>query len=157
MHVISTIYHMVLQSLRQLCPPHLHFSNNPSLLGLLRTLHTSEQLHTAAMKKPATKKNPFIFPNVILLLQITLTWSSIFSLEQSVIFCLGSVTDSWLLLVNPWGQRWELGSPKSHKLYLFKIHPAAKIHPYTQILTARKLSGLKISNTVCYKKNFSNI
>lgn len=64
MHVISIINHMVLQSIRQLCPPHLHFSNNPSLLGLLRSLHTSEQLHTAAIKKPkqTCHKPPFYFP-----------------------------------------------------------------------------------------------
>lgn len=73
MHVISIINHMVLQSIRQLCPPHLHFSNNPSLLGLLRSLHTSEQLHTAAIKKKPATKPPFTFPNVILPLQITLT------------------------------------------------------------------------------------
>lgn len=151
MHVISIINHMVLQSIRQLCPPHLHFSNNPSLLGLLRSLHTSEQLHTVAIKNPkqTCHKTPFYFPNVILPLKITLTWSSIFNLELPAIFCLGSGTGWWLLSLNPWRWRWEPGSPNTHKFYLSK-HAANSCF---QILFTRKLPELQMK-PLCFTRQF---
>lgn len=149
MHVISIINHMVLKSIRQLCPPHLHFSNNPSLLGLLRSLHTSDQLHTGAIKKNQTcHKTPFYFPkcNPATSNHTYLKYNIQPSIASNI---LSRIWDKLMASANPWRWRWELGSLNIHKLYLSK-HAANSCF---QILFARKLSELQII-ALCFARQF---